>query len=171
MVVRVLWSTKYGRPSGVCRCSQPEGSSPVPAVVAPVAIMLAALAAPAVAFGGEGCRSARVGELAPVRSSGNIRFWWRTRSCWVDAATALRLSLSLKPAPGLIRRAAAELGVDPAECVVIGDIGADVQAARAAGARAILVPTPTTRQEEVADADEVAPDLVTAVERALGSAA
>jgi histidinol phosphatase-like enzyme len=75
-----------------------------------------------------------------------------------------------KPAPGLIRRAAAELGVDPARCVVIGDIGADVKAARAAGARGILVPTPVTRAEEVADADEVAPDLATAVERALAGA-
>ena len=75
-----------------------------------------------------------------------------------------------KPAPGLIRRAAAELGVDPSRCVVIGDIGADVDAARAAGARGILVPTPMTRAEEVAGADEVAPDLLTAVERALAPA-
>jgi histidinol-phosphate phosphatase family protein len=75
-----------------------------------------------------------------------------------------------KPAPGLIRRAAAELGVDPARCVVIGDIGADVDAARAAGARGILVPTPVTRAEEIAAAEEVAPDLMAAVERALGGA-
>jgi histidinol-phosphate phosphatase family protein len=72
-----------------------------------------------------------------------------------------------KPAPGLILRAAARLGVDPARCVVIGDIGADVQAARAAGARAILVPTPVTRADEVAAADEVAPDLTAAVDRVL----
>ena len=76
-----------------------------------------------------------------------------------------------KPAPGLILRAAERLGVDPARCVVIGDIGADVQAARAAGARAILVPTPVTRAEEVAGADEVAPDLATAVDRVLEAAA
>jgi histidinol-phosphate phosphatase family protein len=75
-----------------------------------------------------------------------------------------------KPAPGLIRRAAAELGVDPARCVVIGDIGADVDAARAAGARGILVPTPVTRAEEIAAAEEVAPDLMAAVERVLGGA-
>jgi histidinol-phosphate phosphatase family protein len=72
-----------------------------------------------------------------------------------------------KPEPGLILRAAERLGVDPARCVVIGDIGTDVQAARAAGARAVLVPTPLTRPEEIADADEVAPDLPTAVERLL----
>jgi histidinol phosphatase-like enzyme len=53
-----------------------------------------------------------------------------------------------KPAPGLITRAAAALGVTAAECVVIGDIGADVAAARAAGARGVLVPAPATRQEE-----------------------
>ena len=45
-----------------------------------------------------------------------------------------------KPAPFLVRQAAAELGVDPADCVVIGDIGSDVAAAHAAGARAVLVP-------------------------------
>ena len=46
-----------------------------------------------------------------------------------------------KPAPGLVFRAARRLGVDPRQCVVIGDIGADVEAAHAAGARGILVPT------------------------------
>ena len=55
-----------------------------------------------------------------------------------------------KPAPELIRQAAAELGVDPADCVMIGDIGADAEAAYAAGARSILVPTPHTRPEETA---------------------
>jgi histidinol-phosphate phosphatase family protein len=72
-----------------------------------------------------------------------------------------------KPAPGLVLEAAARLGVDPAACVVIGDIGADVGAARAAGARGILVPTPRTRREEVEEADEVAADLVAAVELVL----
>ena len=73
-----------------------------------------------------------------------------------------------KPAPGLVKAAAAELGVDPADCVVVGDIGSDVEAARAAGARAVLVPTATTRPEEVAAAPVVAPDLVAAVELLLG---
>lgn len=64
-----------------------------------------------------------------------------------------------KPAPGLVQAAAARLGVDPAACVVVGDIGADVGAARAAGARSILVPTDVTRPEEIDDADVVALDL------------
>jgi histidinol-phosphate phosphatase family protein len=75
-----------------------------------------------------------------------------------------------KPAPGLIEAAAGALGVDPGDCVVIGDIGADVEAARAAGARAVLVPTPVTRPEEVAAAPEVAEDLLSAVDLLLGPA-
>jgi HAD superfamily hydrolase (TIGR01662 family) len=76
-----------------------------------------------------------------------------------------------KPRPGLILEAARRLGVRPERCAVIGDIGADVEAARAAGARAILVPTPLTRREEVEAAAEVAPDLPTAVRMLLGGAA
>jgi D-glycero-D-manno-heptose 1,7-bisphosphate phosphatase len=72
-----------------------------------------------------------------------------------------------KPAPGLVLWAARTLGVDPADCVVIGDIGRDVEAARVAGARGILVPTLVTRQAEVAAACEVASDIGRAVEMAL----
>jgi histidinol-phosphate phosphatase family protein len=68
-----------------------------------------------------------------------------------------------KPMPGLVERAAAALGVDPRDCAVIGDVGADVEAARAAGARAVLVPTTVTRPEEVAAAAAVADDLLAAV--------
>ena len=63
--------------------------------------------------------------------------------------------------------AAAALGVDPQDCALIGDIGADVGAALAAGARPVLVPTPVTRREEVAAAPLVAPDLLAAVDLAL----
>ena len=76
-----------------------------------------------------------------------------------------------KPLPGLIAQAAAELGLDPGECVVIGDIGSDMEAAAAAGARGILVPTPVTREHEVATAPCVAPDLATAVRLVLEGAA
>ena len=69
-----------------------------------------------------------------------------------------------KPAPGLVVQAAGALGVDPARCALVGDIGADVEAARAAGARAVLVPTPATSTSEVEAAPEVAPDLTSAVD-------
>jgi HAD superfamily hydrolase (TIGR01662 family) len=75
-----------------------------------------------------------------------------------------------KPAPGLVLRAAAALGVRPDECAVIGDTGADVEAAAAAGARGVLVPNAVTRSEEIARAPEVAPDLPAAVARLLGNA-
>jgi histidinol-phosphate phosphatase family protein len=73
-----------------------------------------------------------------------------------------------KPGPGLVLEAAEALGVEPRRVAVVGDIGADVEAARAAGARGVLVPNAATRPEEVAAADEVAPDLPAAVALLLG---
>jgi histidinol-phosphate phosphatase family protein len=61
-----------------------------------------------------------------------------------------------KPRPGLVVRAAAQLGVDPAACVVIGDTISDVNAALGAGAWPILVPNGATRPEEVEAAPTVA---------------
>lgn len=75
-----------------------------------------------------------------------------------------------KPAPGLVVAACRRLGVPPERTVVIGDIGADVEAARAAGARGVLVPTAVTRPEEVKEADATAADLVEAVRLALDRA-
>ncbi|WP_448614572.1 HAD-IIIA family hydrolase [Modestobacter sp. URMC 112] len=72
-----------------------------------------------------------------------------------------------KPAPGMVKAACAELDVDPARCVVIGDIGADVGAAEAAGAVGILVPTPVTRPAEVTAAAHRAPTLTEAVQDVL----
>jgi histidinol-phosphate phosphatase family protein len=73
-----------------------------------------------------------------------------------------------KPQPGLVLAAANRLGVRPAECVVIGDVASDVEAAEAAGARSILVPTPETLSEEVLRAPVVASDLCSAVDLVLG---
>jgi HAD superfamily hydrolase (TIGR01662 family) len=64
-----------------------------------------------------------------------------------------------KPAPGMIFSACRRLGVATADAAYIGDIGSDMEAAAAAGARGILVPTPLTRREEVEAAPEVAADL------------
>ncbi|MFJ4775686.1 D-glycero-alpha-D-manno-heptose-1,7-bisphosphate 7-phosphatase [Streptomyces sp. NPDC088762] len=75
-----------------------------------------------------------------------------------------------KPSPGLVLAACERLGVAPRRTVVVGDIGADVGAARAAGARSVLVPTPVTRPEEVASAERTAPDLLAAVRLILDAA-
>jgi histidinol-phosphate phosphatase family protein len=78
-----------------------------------------------------------------------------------------------KPKPALVRRAATELGVDVRRCVLIGDTGADVDAALAAGARAVLVPTRRTLPEEITSARrnaQVAQDLCEAVRLVLGGA-
>jgi beta-phosphoglucomutase-like phosphatase (HAD superfamily) len=71
----------------------------------------------------------------------------------------------------LIESAARALGVEPRDCVVIGDIGSDIEAARAAGARAILVATSATLPDEIAAAPLLAPDLDAAVGAVLGGAA
>ncbi|MBF4606978.1 D-glycero-alpha-D-manno-heptose-1,7-bisphosphate 7-phosphatase [Curtobacterium sp. VKM Ac-1393] len=69
-----------------------------------------------------------------------------------------------KPRPGMVLDAADRLGLSPETLVVIGDVGADVQAARAAGAQGVLVPTGRTLRHEVDDADTVAASLDAAVQ-------
>ncbi|MDX3095541.1 HAD-IIIA family hydrolase [Streptomyces sp. ME19-03-3] len=75
-----------------------------------------------------------------------------------------------KPAPGLILAASHWLGVPAAHVAVIGDIGADMAAAGAAGARAVLVPTPATRPHEVRAARITAGNLLEAVRMVLAGA-
>jgi histidinol-phosphate phosphatase family protein len=72
-----------------------------------------------------------------------------------------------KPAPGMILDLAAQWGIDPATCVVIGDTAADLGAAAAAGALGILVPNDATAADEVATAPLVATSLLAAVQLAL----
>lgn len=72
-----------------------------------------------------------------------------------------------KPEPGLVLWAAGRLCAAPDRCVVVGDIGADVEAARRAGAHGILVPNEQTLPKETARADHVAPDLLTAARAVL----
>ncbi len=69
-----------------------------------------------------------------------------------------------KPAPGMVKAACAALDVDVRRCVVVGDIGADVQAAEAAGAVGVLVPDARTRPDEMAASPLVCRDLAAAVD-------
>jgi D-glycero-D-manno-heptose 1,7-bisphosphate phosphatase len=73
-----------------------------------------------------------------------------------------------KPAPGMVHRAACALGIPVERSALVGDTGADVEAARSAGALGVLVPRPSTRASEVAAAERVSPDFNAAVDWLLG---
>jgi histidinol-phosphate phosphatase family protein len=72
-----------------------------------------------------------------------------------------------KPRPGMVLAAATALGVDVENCVVVGDTGADVAAAIAAGARAVLVPNAATLPAEIDAAPAVFARLGDAVDAVL----
>jgi D-glycero-D-manno-heptose 1,7-bisphosphate phosphatase len=77
-----------------------------------------------------------------------------------------------KPAPGMLQRAARELGLDLGASLMVGDKASDLEAARAAGVpRRYLVRSghALSRTEEAA-ADAVFDDLKACVERLLGAA-
>jgi D-glycero-D-manno-heptose 1,7-bisphosphate phosphatase len=76
-----------------------------------------------------------------------------------------------KPRPGMLLDAAAELGVEPSRLAFVGDIGADVEAALAVGATAVLVPTAVTRPEEIRAAPVVRRTLRDAVDYLLAGTA
>jgi D-glycero-D-manno-heptose 1,7-bisphosphate phosphatase len=72
-----------------------------------------------------------------------------------------------KPLPGLLLRAARELGFEPADALVIGDKPCDIDLGRAVGATTILVRTGYGAEHESAGTikpDYVADDLVAAAE-------
>ena len=72
-----------------------------------------------------------------------------------------------KPRPGLVQRASAELGFDPARSFVIGDKGSDVGLGRAVSARTFLVRSGAATNGAALQArpDYVVEDLVDAARR------
>lgn len=80
-----------------------------------------------------------------------------------------------KPKPGLLRQAAAELDLDLAASIVVGDKGSDIETAAPVGARSVLVLTGYGRGEWEyrrdrfpVPPDHVSEDLLDAVEWVLG---
>jgi D-glycero-D-manno-heptose 1,7-bisphosphate phosphatase len=76
-----------------------------------------------------------------------------------------------KPAPGLIRQAATELGVDARESWFIGDTWMDMAAGRAAGCRTVLVGPEWRRASAYpaeAQPDHAVPDLLSAARLVVG---
>ena len=81
-----------------------------------------------------------------------------------------------KPKPGLLLRAAADLGLDLARSTMVGDKPSDLAPGRAVGAAAVLVLTgygrgewEYRRQRFAVEPDHVAADLLEAVEWALAA--
>jgi D-glycero-D-manno-heptose 1,7-bisphosphate phosphatase len=72
-----------------------------------------------------------------------------------------------KPRPDMLLDAAAELGLEPHRVAYVGDIGSDVEAARAAGVASVLVPTAITRPAEIRAAPVVRRTLTDAVDHLL----
>jgi D-glycero-D-manno-heptose 1,7-bisphosphate phosphatase len=65
-----------------------------------------------------------------------------------------------KPDRGLIDRAAADLGLDPAHSFIVGDRWSDMELGRNVGARSILVRTGVGAQQEAAPPERVSADAV-----------
>jgi D-glycero-D-manno-heptose 1,7-bisphosphate phosphatase len=75
-----------------------------------------------------------------------------------------------KPEPGMLLDAAAELRLDLHASWLVGDTDADIAAARAAGARAVLIEHPGSahKREAAAAPEALAPDLPRAASLILG---
>ena len=65
-----------------------------------------------------------------------------------------------KPGRGMIDRAAADLGLEPAHSFVVGDTWTDVGLGRAVGARSILVRTGVGAEQEAAPVEGIRADAV-----------
>jgi D-glycero-D-manno-heptose 1,7-bisphosphate phosphatase len=83
----------------------------------------------------------------PHHTDGRVAAYTRTCDC-------------RKPGRAMIDRAAADLGLDPARSVVVGDKWSDVQLGRAVGARAVLVRTGSGAAEEPLPPEGVFADAV-----------
>ncbi|MGA8045627.1 MAG: HAD-IA family hydrolase [Dermatophilaceae bacterium] len=75
----------------------------------------------------------------------------------IEVAAALEDTADHKPDPAPLRHGARLLGVDPGDCVYVGDATVDILAARAAGMAAVGV---TWGAGEVDDLVELAPDAL-----------
>lgn len=76
-----------------------------------------------------------------------------------DAITSGEEVTDGKPSPDIFLKAAAKLDVNPSECVVIEDAMSGMQAAKAAGMYALVVPNEFTKNEDFGAADSVIPSL------------
>jgi HAD superfamily hydrolase (TIGR01509 family) len=76
-----------------------------------------------------------------------------------DAVVSAHTITHGKPAPDIFLLAAAQLGVDPKDCVVLEDAQSGVEAGRAAEAKVIAVPNDFTKSHDHSKADIVVRSL------------
>ena len=75
-----------------------------------------------------------------------------------------------KPEPGLLLRAAEDLGIDLARSFMIGDTESDIKAGKAAGCRTVLVTNGSNAGNEIAGpTDHIAENMLQAVQWILDS--
>ena len=126
------------------------------------------------------CRSSGLLVGVVTNQSGIGRGWFSSDAAW-EVAAEIECQLGKfdvwrmcehapwdscncrKPKPGLIVSAAKALGIRPDECVVIGDSLVDIEAARAGGARSILVPDSGKSTQGMMQDSPIAQNLVQAV--------
>ncbi len=72
--------------------------------------------------------------------------------CYFETVITRQDVLFMKPHPEPVRKAANQLGVSPANCVMVGDTAMDIRAARRAGAYAVGVLTGLCVREELEQA-------------------
>jgi D-glycero-D-manno-heptose 1,7-bisphosphate phosphatase len=91
----------------------------------------------------------------PHHPDGKVEAYTRTCDC-------------RKPGRGLVDRAAAEFGIDPAQSFVVGDRWLDVELARVIRGRGVLVRTGYGLAEETRPRQDLAPDAI--VDNLIGAA-
>ncbi len=86
-----------------------------------------------------------------------------------EVVNAADLDVPGKPEPDIYEAAAAELGVDIEDCVVIEDSGNGVESAARAGAHVIALDTTVNDDMDLSPADELAADGPDLRERVLAA--
>jgi D-glycero-D-manno-heptose 1,7-bisphosphate phosphatase len=88
---------------------------------------------------GRGIQSRKTVEAMHSKMQSALPLLDRIEVCYHGGGRYAQSCDCRKPRPGLIRRAAAELNINPKQSYVIGDRWRDIDCARAAGCRAIFI--------------------------------
>lgn len=96
-----------------------------------------------------------IGSSAPQANLDQIVDLLKLRPFMGALCSSPGLGLPSKPEPDIFLRTAHELGVDPANCIVVEDVPAGIKAAKRAGMGCIAVATTYPTKVELAEADVI----------------